>query len=73
MTNKEKYGEVNTDIDLIKRMLSILPQKCYENPNLKWLDPCCGKGYFMVFLFNKLFQSLKHKIPDDKKRKAHIL
>ena len=37
--NKEKYGEVNTDFELIIKMLDLIPSNYYKNPKLKWLDP----------------------------------
>jgi site-specific DNA-methyltransferase (adenine-specific) len=45
--NKERYGEVFTNFSLIDKMLDLLPQELFQNPNLKWLDPCAGTGYFM--------------------------
>ena len=46
--NKERYGEVFTNFSLIDKMLDLLPQELFQNPNLKWLDPCAGTGYFMM-------------------------
>ena len=71
--NKEKYGEVNTDFKLITKMLSIIPIKCFTNPKLKWLDPCCGHGYFMIILFKKLYTGLNSEIPNDEQRTKHII
>jgi tRNA1(Val) A37 N6-methylase TrmN6 len=71
--NKEKYGEINTDFQLIIDMLKIIPKDIFKNSKLKWLDPCCGRGYFMIVLFHKLYKSLKEKIPDDIQRKKHII
>ena len=70
---KEKYGEVNTDFNLINKMFNIIPRECFTDPQLKWLDPCCGHGYFMIILFKKLYTGLKKKIPDNKKRQDHII
>ena len=70
---KKKYGEVNTDFALITKMLNIIPQECFTYPSLKWLDPCCGAGYFMIILFKKLYAGLKKRISDDKKRQNHII
>ena len=71
--NKEKLGEVNTDFQLIINMLEIIPKSKFTNPDLKWLDPCCGRGYFMIVLFHKLYKSLEEKIPNDIQRKKHII
>ena len=71
--NKKKYGEVRTDYNLINKIFKLLPQHLFENPNLKWFDPCCGNGYFMIVLFYKLYISLQVKISNSKLRKLHII
>ena len=71
--NKTNYGEVRTDYNLIDKMFRLLPDDLFENPNLRWFDPCCGNGYFMIFLFYKLYNSLKVKIKNSKIRKLHII
>ena len=45
----------------------------YKNPKLKWLDPCCGHGYFMIVLFHRLNYSLKDVIPNENSRSNHII
>ena len=49
-SNKSMYGEVRTDFKLIESMFSLLPKEVFTNPNLKWCDPCCGNGYFTIYL-----------------------
>ena len=71
--NKLIYGEINTPFSLIQDMFNLFPEKTFTNPDLKWLDPCCGCGYFTIVLFKKLFQGLVHKIPDESERKKHII
>ena len=71
--NKARYGEINTPFWLIEKMLNILPETVFSNPNLKWLDPCCGCGYFMIILFKRLYNGLKQQIPDEKQREKHII
>ena len=71
--NKARYGEINTPFWLIEKMLDILPETIFSNPDLKWLDPCCGCGYFMIILFKRLYNGLKKIIPDKKERKDHII
>ena len=71
--NKARYGEINTPFWLIDKMLDILPETVFSNPHLKWLDPCCGCGYFMIILFKRLYNGLKQQIPDDKQREKHII
>ncbi len=71
--NKEKYGEVNTDFILVNRILDLLPTYLFDDPTLKWLDPCTGKGYFSMILYKRLFKSLQTKIKAPKKRHQHII
>ena len=71
--NKKQYGEINTPFWLIEKMLDILPESVFSNPNLKWLDPCCGCGYFMIIVFKRLHNGLKHIIPDKTHRTKHII
>ena len=39
---KSIYGEVKTDYALIEKMFKLIPTKLFENPIIKWCDPCCG-------------------------------
>lgn len=70
---KDLYGEINTPYHFIKKMLSILPQNDLKNKNLRWLDAGAGHGNYSICLFYLLFKSLREIIPDDKKRKEHII
>ena len=71
--NKSFYGEIPTDYSLISDMFSLIPENFFYDPNKTWLDPCCGEGYFSIFLYNKLFNCLEEIFPDEKERKEHIL
>ena len=71
--NKKQYGEVHTDFNLITKILDLIPKKYFKNPNLKWLDPCAGRGYFSIILFNRLFKNLNKVFPDKVSRKKHII
>ena len=70
---KYKYGEINTPFFLIKEMLDLFPKKVFSDPNKKWLDPACGCGYFMMVLYNYLFNGLQNIIKDEKQREKHII
>jgi hypothetical protein len=71
--NKERYGEVFTNFSLIDKMLDLLPQELFENPKLKWLDPCAGTGYFMMKVYERLMKGLSTKKKALKKRHRHII
>ena len=67
------YGEVNTPLSFVELMLSTIPQDKFSNPDLKWLDPCCGSGNFTIVLYFKLLDGLENIIPDIEERKRHII
>ena len=71
--NKVNFGEIHTDFSLIEEMMDLIPEHYFENPNLKWLDPGCGFGYFSMILFKKLNRALKKVLPNDEIRKYHII
>ena len=69
MTNKLVYGEVNTDLTLVNNMLDLVPKKIFTDPLLKWLDPACGQGNFMIALYKRLFKGLSILFPDPEKER----
>ena len=71
--NKEIYGDVPTPYSLIEKIFNLFPEDLFKNPNLVWLDPCVGKGYFAIYLFHKLYNNLDVSIPNSEERKQHIL
>jgi len=71
--NKLYYGEVRTDFILINKILDLIPTSLYFLPYKKWLDPCCGNGYFMMCLYKRLFDSLRTSFPDEDERHNHII
>ena len=70
---KNLYGEVFTPIELICKMFYHIPDKVWENKDLKWLDPANGIGNFPVVAYYKLMDSLKSKISPEAKRSKHII
>jgi hypothetical protein len=76
---KKVFGEVMTPLDLVKDMLNILPSTVWNNPYLKWLDPCNGVGPFPIMVMHKLMRTLKDfkddklDLTDDKFRYKYIL
>ena len=71
--NKQNFGEVHTPYSFIERMFRLFPPNIFFEPERKWLDPGAGRGYFSLFLYNKLMESLKKPFPSQEKRRAHIL
>ena len=71
--NKEIYGDVPTPYSLIEKIFNLFPESIFKNPNLVWLDPCVGRGYFAIYLFHKLFDNLKEVFQNSEERKQHII
>ena len=72
-TEKKKYGEVFTPSALIKKMLDCFPNKVWTNPDLKWLDPSCGTGNFMILVYQRLMIGLDKKFPVKSERSEYII
>ena len=53
-------------------MFALLPKNLLQNPDLTWCDPCCGNGYFSIYLYHQLFKNLT-EIKELKKRHCHIM
>ena len=70
LERKEIYGEVKTDFKLIRDMFSLIPKHLFKNPGIRWCDPCCGSGEFMIFLYKVLDKTIE--IEDVEKRRRHI-
>jgi hypothetical protein len=47
-------GEVFTPSELVREMLDKIPSDVWENPESKFLDPCMGKGTFIVEIVKRL-------------------
>jgi SAM-dependent methyltransferase len=58
---------------LVEKMLDEFPMSLWSNPNATFLDPACGRGTFLIAIYERLFDSLSSVIPDTEKRKKHIL
>lgn len=67
--------EVFTPPVLVNKMLDLLPQELFENPNTTFLDPCCKSGVFLREIVKRLNVGLS-KLPEFNnlyKRIDHIL
>jgi len=70
---KKKFGEVFTPMNLVNDMLDKLPEEVWINENCKWFDPAVGMGNFPIAVYLRLMETLKKKIPNEMKRKKHII
>jgi len=78
---KEENGEVFTPMSLIFEMLDQLEQhylkergnSIFSEKDFKWFEPSSGIGNFQIAVYSKLMEGLKSQIPNDEKRKQHII
>lgn len=68
-TNDEKKqnAEVPTPVKLVDEMLNTIPVEFWKNPQ-KVFEPCCGKGNFVLGIFDKFYKGLEEMYPDEIER-----
>lgn len=64
--------EVFTPPEIANKMLDLLPQELFCNPDTKFLDPACKSGVFLREIAKRLIKGLENAIPDLEKRIDHI-
>lgn len=64
--------EVFTPPDVVNKMLDLLPQELFCDPNTTFLDPACKTGVFLREIAKRLLVGLEDKIPDLQQRIDHI-
>ena len=64
--------EVFTPPELANKIIDMLPQELFENPDTTFLDPCCKSGVFLREIAKRLLKGLERQIPDLEKRIEHI-
>ena len=60
--------EVFTPPDLANKVLDMLPQELFRNPNTKFLDPAVKSGVFLSEIAKRLIAGLAEKIPNLQER-----
>lgn len=68
-TNEEMAlnAEISTPVLLVDEMLNLIPEEFWTKPK-KVIEPCCGKGNFVLGIFDKFYNGLKNSIPDISER-----
>ena len=68
-TNDEKKenAEVPTPVKLVDDMLNSTPLKFWKTPH-KVFEPCCGKGNFVLGIFDRFYKGLEEMYPDEIER-----
>ena len=64
--------EVFTPPDVAVKMIDLLPQELFKDPNTKFLDPACKSGVFLREIAKRLIKGLEDEIPDLQERLDHI-
>ena len=64
---KKKNAEIPTPIELVDEMLDKIPVYFWKTPQ-KVFEPCCGKGNFVLGIFDKFYEGLQDLIPINETR-----
>jgi hypothetical protein len=64
---KKNNAEIPTPLELVNEMLSKMPEEFWQTPN-RVFEPCCGKGNFVMKIFEKFYNGLLELYPDSNKR-----
>ena len=70
---KNKFGEVFSQLTFINEMLDTLPSYVWSNPNLKWLDPANGIGNFPIIVYERLMKGLEKSFSNRTECSNHII
>ena len=64
---KKKNAEVSTPKKLVDEMLSKVPTDFWTTPK-KVFEPCCGKGNFVLGIFDMFYKGLENTIENKEER-----
>lgn len=64
--------EVFTPPEIVNKMLDMLPEELFRNPDTRFLDPACKTGVFLREIAKRLIKGLEWQIPDLEERIEHI-
>ena len=65
--------EVFTPPEVANKILDLLPQELFKNPDTTFLDPCCKTGVFLREIAKRLIKGLENEIPNLQERIDHIM
>ena len=71
--NNVGNDEVFTPSKVCNKVLDLLPNEVWSNPNLKWLNPVDKNGVFLREIAIRLNNGLQNWEKNEEKRKKHIL
>ena len=64
---KKNNAEIPTPVELVDEMLDKIPIEFWTTPK-KVFEPCCGKGNFVLGIFDRFFKGLEKMYPDTTER-----
>jgi hypothetical protein len=70
---KKKFGEVMTDLNLVKHILSRIPKEAFESPYTTFCDFANGTGVFPLVVIYRLMIGLEKWQPNPELRYKHII
>ena len=53
--------DITTPKWVVKKMMDMLPQQLFDNPNVTFLDPACKAGEYLEEIFSRCMESEKHR------------
>ncbi len=65
--------EVFTPPQLANKILDLLPNEIWTNPNIKFLDPCSKSGVFLREIVKRLMKNLPNNFKTEQAKLDHIL
>lgn len=70
---RKKFGEVMTDLNLVKHILSRISEEDFKDPTKTFIDLANGTGVFPLIVIYRLMKGLEEWEPDAEKRYKHIV
>ena len=64
---KKNNAEIPTPVKLVDEMLNTIPVDFWKTPK-KVFEPCCGKGNFILGIFDRFYKGLEEMYPDEIER-----
>lgn len=69
----DSTGEVFTPPEIVNKMLDMVKEEDWSNPEITILEPSCGDGNFLVQIIERFMEGLSNAIIDPQERFKHII
>jgi len=67
---KKQCAEIPTPVKLVDEMIAKIPESFWSIPR-PVLEPCCGKGNFVLAIYDKFDKGLENDYPDEREGKGY--